>query len=428
MKRRTFLKNILGGGLATGYSLATLGSLGLSTAHAHHGGQHPTLVVIFQRGGCDGLNTVVPFGDPDYYNLRPSISIAEPNASDPAAALLLNDPLNNHNNFFGLHPSLSPLMSIYNAGNMAVLPTVQYPSPSHSHFDSQRYIESGIQSKSMDGWLNRHLANNNNSSRLQAVGFGSELAQSLRGQIPVQSFSSINSFNLGLNLEEENALFNSVLPVYNELPTAATAYQQLVHSYGQVLFNNLDIVSNINTDTYIPENGSVYPNTTYGRRLRETAQLIKEDVGLELVTVDIGGWDTHSNQGGGDSSTRMSRRLNEFSKGINALYTDLGTHMDNVIILTMTEFGRTAKENGSAGTDHGEASSWFMIGNNIRSGIYGEWPGLTADALVRGRYLQYSIDYRDIFSDILINHLGHSSTQLDSLLPGHSYQPLGLFS
>ena len=427
MKRRAFLRGMLGMGIAGG-GLLLRGPLSLSTAHALQPGATPTLVVLFQRGGCDGLNAVVPFGDPDYYGLRPTIGIAEPDPGDPEAALPLDDPLGRYPDFFGLHPALAPLHSIYGAGDLAVLPAVQYPASSHSHFDSQNFIESGAPLKGLDGWLNRHLASLPDRAPLQAVHFGSSLSQALRGAIPVQSFSSIDAFNLGLPGDEEQALGDTVLPVYQATPSPATAYEQLVHQYGQTLFDNLGVVRNIDTAGYRPANGAAYPSGSYGRRLRETAQLIKEGVGLRAVTIDIGGWDTHSDQGGGHADGRQARRFREFSTGIEALYTDLGDQMENVVILTMTEFGRTAKENGSRGTDHGDAASWFVIHRGLQGGIYGDWPGLADDQLTRGRYLRFTVDYRDIFGELLTAHMGNSHEELATLLPGHDYRPLGLFA
>ncbi len=416
MKRRAFLKGILGTGVAVG-SCMFRNPL-ISSAHA---ASIPTLVVVFQRGGCDGLNTVVPFGDSDYYALRPTIGIPQP-GNGPFSALNLNG-------FFGLHPALSDLMPIYNAGQLAVMPAVHYPDASHSHFDSEVFIENGARQKDIHGWLNRHLQLGGVRSNLQAVNFGNNLSQALRGSIPVQSFSSINAFNLGLATEDETALRNSVLPVYGQSASPATEYRKLVHQYGNVLFNNLDTISNIDTENYQPSNGAVYPSGSYGRSLREATQLIKMNVGLELVTIDIGGWDTHSNQGNGDPTARQAKRLREFSSGIAAMYRDLGAAgMNNVVIMTMTEFGRTCKENGSRGTDHGNAASWFMIGPNVNGGIHGDWPGLTEADMIRGRYLQYTVNYRDIMGDVLTNHFSHSPSSLNSLLPGHSYTPQGLIS
>lgn len=441
MKRRTFVKGMLGTGLVTAGSCVFRVPL-ISSANATASGQ-PTVVVIFQRGGCDGLNTVVPYGDAEYYNLRPvtnGIGIPGPADGGDFPALPLNDHFGINNDFFGLHPSMASLMPIYDNQNMAVLPTVHYPLPSRSHFDSQYFIESGFSragggsEDNLDGWLNRHLQTSGNNGPLQGVGFGSKLAQSLRGAVPVQSFSFMDSFHLGLSGSPEQNLISGVLPVYQELPSPQSSYRELVHQFGQALFTNLDTVSSIDTAAYAPENGAAYPSSSYGRRLKETAQMIKDpSIGLEVVTIDVGGYDTHSNQGAGEPGGRLSRSLKDFSDGIAALVTDLGNKMDDVIIVTMTEFGRTAKQNGSIGTDHGNAGSWFVLGNKVQGGIYmrdgepgGGWPGLTSENLFQGRYLASTVDYRDILGDILFKHLGHAETNLNTLLLGHNYSTLNL--
>jgi len=185
-------------------------------------------------------------------------------------------------------------------------------------------------------------------------------------------------------------------------------------------------VRSIDTASYQPANGALYPSNSYGRQLREVAQLIKSGVGLEAATVNVGGWDTHSNQGGGEQDGRQAGSFRNFGDGVAALYTDLGTLMDNVVILTMTEFGRTSRENGSFGTDHGVASSWFAVGSGINGGVYnpGGWPGLAPGQLIQERFLDFNIDYRDVLGDLLLGHLGNNN--LATVLPGHTYSPLGL--
>ena len=431
MNRRSILKSLIGAGsVAAGNYLFRNP---LITAAQAQSTITPCVVVVFQRGGCDGLNEVIPFGDAEYYrpDFRPNIAIPHPESGLPNPAIPFHasdDPAY----YFGLQPSLEPLMGIWNQNDLAVLPTVQYDNATRSHFDGQHRIESASRRDDLDGWLNRHLQTSSLSGQLQAAHFGGSLAQSLRGDIPVSSFSFINSFSLGLNSTDETSLSNAVLPIYNATPSPATAYQQLVHQYGQVLFNNLDVVQNIDTDSYVPNTDPAYPypNSSYGRRLREIAQLIKTGVGLEAATVDIGGWDTHSNQGNGDPNGRQSRSFAQFASGIRALYDDLGPAMDNVVILTMTEFGRTSFENGSMGTDHGNATTWFAAGANIAGGVYtgdAGWPGVATDQLQFGRYLQHTIDYRNIFGDILVNHMGHSETALSFLIPEHDYNPVNIF-
>ncbi|CAB1064978.1 Protein of unknown function (DUF1501) [Olavius sp. associated proteobacterium Delta 1] len=402
MNRRKFLRTLVGAGAATAaFMLDNPFRPMFRIAHAAVG---KTLVVIFQRGGCDGLNTVVPYGDGEYENLRPTIRIYPPDSSPPESEL----PAIDLNGFFGLHPSLSPLMRIWDAGDLAVLPTVHYPAASRSHFDGQHFIESAASmadranKDNLDGWLNRHLATFFQAGQLRAVSFGSSVAQALRGPMSVSSFGDLARFDLGLSDALETALLNRLAPVYGQPLDPDAAYRQLLQESGGTVINNLAVAKSIDTGSYETENGADYPNTTYGRQLKQIAQLIKADVGLEMATVNIGGWDTHSNQGAGAPTGRQARRFQDFAGGIAALYTDLGSsRMANVMILTMTEFGRTSKENGSFGTDHGHAASWFVAGGGgrVKGGIHGDWPGL--DDLERGRWLKHTVDYRDVLGEIL---------------------------
>lgn len=412
MNRRDFLCYLASAGASTAaflYANPLRPRLGFAQI-----GTGKTLVVVFQRGGCDGLNTVIPYGDGEYYNLRPTLAIAAPNAGNPASALDLDG-------FFGLHPSLAGLRQIYSAGQLAVLPAVHYPNGSQSHFDGQQYIESAASRDDIDGWLNRHLVTLPVPAALRAAAFGSSLPQSLRGQVIVSAFDDVAAFTLSLPAAEEQALLADLGQVYSQNPTDARAYRSLVLENGRALVNDLAVVSGVNTSTYQPENGAVYPSSTFGRQLKQIAQLIKEGIGLEVATISIGGWDTHSNQGG--SSGSQASRHADFANGIAAFHTDLATDTSDVVLMTMTEFGRTSAENGSLGTDHGKASAWFVAGKNVQGGIYGTWPGLAPANLVNGRYLAHSIDYRDVMGEVLANHLGN--TNLATLLPGYSAQPVG---
>ncbi len=433
MNRRKFLKGVLGTGVAAG--TGTLGSLlGITAAHANHApsATAPTLVVIFQRGGCDGLNTVVPYGDTDYAALRPTIGIPGPASGLANSALAIEDTVRQPANFFGLNPNMSALETIFKAGDLAVLPTVHYPNNSRSHFSGQDYIESASPNTRSDGWLYRHLSSKSTLGGLEGLGFGSSLQKSLRGAKAIQSLTFLRDFGFTTAAGDIVARLKKIaLPQY-ELSIPINA-GPLVKNTGVVMFNNIDTLGAIDS-TAIPSNGAIYPSTTYGRRLREIAQVIKQGVGTEVLTVDVGGYDTHTNQGDGIPTGKHSRRLNEFADGIGALYTDLGAAMDNVIILTMTEFGRTARENGSAGTDHGNASSWFVVGKNINGGIHGKWPGLSSTALRNGRYLDFTVDYRDVYGEIMNKHLGQALTDIPNLIPtspngnAYTYKPVGLFA
>ena len=424
MKRRDLLKGLLAGGAAAGGMLLD-SPLRLRMRRAEAAPNLPALVIVFQRGGCDGVNVVVPHTEQAYYDARPSIAIARPDDTSVPE----NERAMDLDGQFGLHPAMTGMKSLWDQGTLAIMPTVQYPSPSRSHFDSQHYIESAIRSDDYDGWLNRHLATTSAPGSMRAVHFGSSLPQSLRGQVPVANFTSIDNYHLGLEDADDEQLVNHVLPVYQQPLSSPSAYRELVQTFGQVLFGTLEVARNIDTGSYEPANGAAYPNSGFGRQLRQVAQLLKDpSVELELASVNIGGWDTHSDQGAGEADGRQSRRLKDLSDGVAALHQDLGSLMENVVVLVMTEFGRTFKENGSRGTDHGIASSWFALGGGVQQGIYmgpQGWPGLAPDQLLSERFLAWTVDYRDIMGDILQDHL--SNGDLATLLPGHSYTPLGLF-
>ena len=372
-----------------------------------------TLVVIFQRGGCDGLNTVVPYGDDEYYNLRPGIAVPPPGSG---GALNLDG-------FFGLHPSLAGLHNIYQDGTLAVLPAVHYANASLSHFDGQRLVESGAPAGASDGWLNRHLASQSTEAQIRAAAFGSGVPHAFDGQISVPTFADLESLGLHGSQATVDDFYLRMQAVYSQQTSVSDTNRAALHASGLTMLDNIELLSALDAAGYQPANGALYRNDNFSRQLRQTAQLIKEGIGLELVTVDLGGWDTHSSQGGAEPDGAQSQRHAMFADGIEALYTDLGSLMDDVVILTMTEFGRTAKENASGGTDHGNASAWFVIGGAVSGGIYGDWPGLGPDQLSRGRYLEQSIDFRDVMAEVATGHLENSN--LATLLPGHAYTPVG---
>jgi len=411
MKRRTFIKGLAAvGGVNTFLSGNPL-SLTINPAKAANG---KAIISIFQRGGCDGLNCVVPYFDGQYYDIRPTIAIDPPESGDNSALDL--------NGSFGLHPSLSGLHSLYQQGTLAVLPTVHYPNASRSHFQSQHYIESGQRIEESDGWLNRHLQTQTNSASFRAVGFGNSLAQSLRGDETVASLTRLADYHVGLSTQEEALFLQKLPPLYEQ--EASQVNRRLLNRFGLKVFDDLKLINQVREQEYLPQNNAVYPNSSFGRQLMEVAQLVKSGVGLEAATIDIGGWDTHSNQG--SNNGRQANRLADFSQGITAFVTDLGELMNDVVLLSSTEFGRTAHENGSNGTDHGYASTWYAIGGNIQGGIYGEWPGLSEIQLRDGRYLDSTVDYRDVYAEILTSHL--SNNNLTSLLPEYSPRNLGLFT
>ena len=410
MKRRDFLRNMAVAPLLSRTCISG-GSLlaGMKNAYAANG---KTLIVIFQRGGCDGLNTVVPYGEDEYYNLRPNIAISPPGSGANSAL--------NLNGFFGFHPAMTGLYNIFQQGDLAVLPTVHYNNANRSHFSSQDFIESGVPNQSLlDGWLNRYISSVQRESELRSVSFGT-LAHSLKGSQPIVTVNNLASIK-----EDDNAHRDVLQRIYQNVPANANQSRSLVSQHGTLALDNISILEQFSNTNYTVENGAVYPNSNFGQQLKDVAQLIKSGIGLEVATVSSKGWDHHSNQGGAQGT--QANRLTEFSSGIEALYKDLGSYMNDVVMLTVSEFGRTAKQNASLGTDHGNAASWFVIGRQVNGGIYGDWPGLLPEQLYKGRYLAHTVNFSDVFAEVISRHLG-ASESLSAALPGSQYQPIGFLT
>lgn len=405
MRRRDFLRSLL-----TVPALATLppGMISLARASA----APRTLVVVFQRGGCDGLNVVVPYGDPDYAGLRPTIGIPAPDGTTASAIDL--------NGFFGLHPALSPLAPIYSQGQLAVMPAVHFNEASRSHFDNQVYIESGTGDAAPDGWLNRYLATVYSDVPLQGASFGNQLPHAMRGDVPISTINQLGS-GLGLPTGYEEKLRANLETLLNQPVSPEQINRAALHQAGLTALDVLNASADLDPDTYQPQHGAVYPESGFGQDMAQAAQLIKAGMGTEIIAIDIGGWDTHSGQGGAEGV--QAGRLADFAGGLAAFHADMSDYRDDVMVLTMTEFGRTAKENASRGTDHGKAGAWFALGA-VNGGIHGHWPGLSDSNLDGGRFLAHSLDFRDVMGDVLTSHLG--ATDLSGILPNHNYQPVGI--
>lgn len=420
MNRRYFLKQ---GGVA----IAGLGSTAVvpgiltravaangATAKAG-GGTDRVLIVIFQRGAMDGLNAVIPHGESDYYRLRPSIAVPKPNGT-PEAALDLDG-------FFGLHPAMAALKPFYDARQLAMLHAVGSHDQTRSHFDAQDYLESGtpgVKSTS-DGWLNRSMQASRvaEPSPFRGVALGPSLPRILQGSASGVAISSLDSF--GVRDNRDGGAQKGFEEIY------ARTVSEAMRNAGRETFEAVDLLKRVNPRQYQPLPGVQYPRGAFGDRLRQIAQLVKSRVGLEVAFTDIGGWDTHANQG--NAQGQLAARLRELSLGVSALYQDLREFSDKVAILTMTEFGRTAKENGNRGTDHGHASAMFLLGGKVAGGkVHGRWPGLAADRLYEGRDLAVTTDFRHAVGEVLHAHLG--VRDLTRVFPGYSMpgQPIGLFS
>jgi uncharacterized protein (DUF1501 family) len=413
MQRRVFVKS---GALA----LVTMGLSPSFLRRSIFGMELPaaargkTLICLFQRGAADALNVVVPHGDRTYYALRPSIAIASP----AAAASRAGESAIDLDGFFGLHPSLRSLKPLWDRGLLAPLHAVGSPSATRSHFDAQDYMESGTPDVkgTTDGWLNRYLATHGTceacatpTSPFRAVSLTPQTPRLLEGPAPTVAMSALNEFTVratGGQAERLEALYR-------------TGSADLVHGTGRETFDAVKMLRSANPQQYSPEHGASYPRSQFGQRLRQIAQLIKANVGLEIAFADVGGWDTHVNQGG--ATGQLANRLEDFSDSVAALCTDLGDRMEDVVILTMSEFGRMARENGNRGTDHGHAGAMFVIGGNVNGGkVHGKWPGLEREQLYEGRDLAVTTDFRAVFTEIATRHLG--ATKAEALFPGYQAQ------
>lgn len=414
MDRRYFLKS-------SGIALASFGLMSAAPGFLHQfanaqaltdkNGRRKILIAIFQRGAVDGLNMVVPYGDSNYYDLRRTIAIQKPNQTDGAINL---------DCYFGLHPSLKPFETFWKNKQLAIVHSAGLPDNTRSHFDAQDYMESGTPGvkSTRDGWLNRVLQTENakNASPFRGVSMTSEIPRSMIGRAPTVAMTNLADFSIkaGAYTQAVQGGFEGLYQQVNDKDSLGET--------GKETFEAVNFLKQANPAQFKPENGAAYPNTTFGRSLQQIAQLIKANVGLEIAFTDTGNelrWDTHANQGG--SRGQLANFLRVFGSGIAALATDLGKRMDDVVILTMSEFGRTARQNGTGGTDHGHGNAMFILGNSVKGGkVYGEWKGLANDQLNEGRDLAVTTDFRDVFAEISQKHLGNKN--FGKVFPNYSLE------
>ncbi len=368
-----------------------------------------TVVTIFQRGACDGLNTVVPYGEKAYYALRPSIAVPAPRGGGKDAALDLDG-------FFGLHPALQPLLPLWQERSLAIVHAVGSPDATRSHFDAQDFMESGTPGRKAteDGWMNRHLQTTPDpqATPFRAVSMTPTLPRSLAGRAPAVAMSSIREFGL------RPAAGAQVARGFEEMYGGAV--HDTLHGTGREAFEAIEFLKKTDPSRYQPAAGVVYPRGPYGDSLRQVAQLIKADVGVEMAFTDVGGWDHHAAEGGVEG--QLANRLREFGGALAAFHRDLGDRMADVVVVTMTEFGRTVRENGNRGTDHGHASVSFVLGGSVKGGqVHGRWPGLGSGQLYEGRDLALTTDFRDLLGEVLSRGLG--AKDLGAVFPGHAGGP-----
>jgi len=373
----------------------------LLRAAAQDGRKRKILVAIFQRGAADGLNVVVPFFEKLYYEMRPTIAVPQPGKNNGGIDL---------DGRFALHPSLQPLKPLWDSGELAIIHATGSPDPTRSHFDAQDFMESGTPGRtSEDGWLNRALGPvEPGVSPLRAIAIGAQLPRTLRGSRRAVAVNNLQQF------ETQNKDVASIL----ETMYATTADPRLMAS-GKETFDAAKMIESINRNPYPPANGAQYAGG-FGNALQQVARLIKADVGVEAAFAEIGGWDHHVNE-----SPQLTNLLREFGASLAAFARDMGDRMEDIVLVTMSEFGRTAREDGSGGTDHGHGNVMMALGGPVRGGkVYGRWPGLEPEQLYEQRDLALTPDFRDVLGAFVSRHLGRSS---DQVFPGYKPgEPLGL--
>jgi uncharacterized protein (DUF1501 family) len=368
------------------------------------GTRKKTLICIFQRGAVDGLNVVVPHGDPFYYRERPRIAVPAPGHAGGALDL---------DGHFGLHPALSPLLPLYRAGTLAAVQAVGSPDPTRSHFDAQDYMETGTPGVKVtdDGWLNRQLAHaaDHANTPFRGVAIGPEMPLALRGASPTLAIASLKTFGV-----RGGAATDRLTQAFEALYRGAAT--GMVAESSEEGIDAMNMLRRIDPARVAPEHRAEYPGSPFGRAMQQLAQLVKADVGLEIGFADVTGWDTHVNQGASDG--QLAGRLDDFARSLAAFATDLGERMADVMVLTMSEFGRTVRENGTVGTDHGHGTAMFVMGGSTRGGkVYGRWPTLDPASRYQGRDLAVTTDFRDLFGEIVVKHLG--TTDLSAVFPGY---------
>jgi uncharacterized protein (DUF1501 family) len=407
ISRRIFLRDSAIAMVGVGTSPLWLERAALAVNSTAASGQRKkVLVAIFQRGAADGLNIVVPHGEQNYYDLRPTISVPH-----PAAGIAKEDSVIDLDGMFGLHPSLAPLKPLWDKQQLAIVHAAGSPDPTRSHFDAQDYMESGTPGlkATNDGWLNRALPpTDGKPSPVRAVSLGPTLPRAMRGSNDAVAVENLNSFNV-----RDAAAAKSLEAMY------AGTGDQVLNGTGRATFEAVALLQSLQKTPYQPADGAKYPAGRFGDSLRQIAQMIKADVGVEVAFADLGGWDHHVQEVGPKASVgQLANRLTEFGGSLAAFYQDLGDRMEDVVVITMSEFGRAAKENGDRGTDHGHANAMFVMGGPVQGGkVYGQGPGLAQEQVYGKRDLALTTDCRDVLSEAVYSHLGNR--QIAKVFPGY---------
>lgn len=382
--RRIFLRN---GALALVGTAAMPSFLARAVYGAERMPRNQRLVVIFQRGAADGLNIVVPYGEAAYYAMRPSINVAR------QSVIALDGR-------FGLHPALAALKPLWDAKQLAVVHAAGSPDPTRSHFDAQDFMESGTPGykATPDGWLSRAVRQHAGPrlSPFTAVAMGPALPRMLSGSVSAVAMANLNDFGVGGPSAAAQPMANTFEAMYSQSADAQ------LHGSGADTFEAVKMLRAADPRRYQPATGVNYPRGPLGNSLCQLAQLMKADLGVQVAFADLGGWDHHINE-----TPQLTNVLGEFAMAIAAFWRDLGDIGQDTVIVTMSEFGRTARENGNRGTDHGHANCMFVVGGPVRGGrVYGRWPGLESHQLYEGRDLAVTTDFRSVLSELVTRQVG----------------------
>jgi uncharacterized protein (DUF1501 family) len=402
--RRVFLRNsaLAVVGTAAVPSFLTRAAFGAVAA----GARNKLLVVIFQRGAADGLNIVVPHAEPRYYAMRPSISVPRKSVLDL-------------NGFFGLHPALSAMQPLWRQGHLAIVHAAGSPDATRSHFDAQDFMESGTPGvkATQDGWLNRSLHHRPlapPTSPFRALALGPSLPRILSGSEPAVAMNNISDFSVGGRNPKASPAARAFEAMYD------LSSDSVLHGTGEQTFDAVKMLKAADPGRYTPAAGANYPKGRFGDGLRQLAQLVKANLGVQVAFADIGGWDHHVNEGATEG--QLANLLADFSQSLAAFWIDLGQLGEDTVIVTMSEFGRTARENGNRGTDHGHANVMFVLGGPVKGGkVYGRWPGLEQAQLYEGRDLALTTDFRQVIGEAVVRHMGNKN--LAAVFPGFDNPP-----
>jgi uncharacterized protein (DUF1501 family) len=399
MNRRHFLRAAT---LACGAALLPVGRAAWAAATPGASASDGRLVVILLRGAVDGLNVVVPYADADYFRARGGIAVGRPGSDGGALDL---------DGRFGLHPALAPLMPHWQSGTLAFVHASGSPDPTRSHFDAQDYMETGTPGRkgTADGWMNRLVRTLPGGMQpTTAVNLGPVLPRALSGPGPVAT----------LPLGQA-----ATRPVALDRPQVSAAFDRLYagddalsRAYREAQAARREMMANLADETQAADNGAPLPNG-FPQDAQRLATLMRRDGNVRVAFAALGGWDTHVNQG--NAKGQLANRLQPLGEGLDAFVRTLGTQYARTTIVVLSEFGRTVRQNGSGGTDHGHGNVMWLLGGRVNGGkVHGEWPGLADASLYQGRDLAITTDFRNVLAPVLAQHMALSDTALATVFPG----------